>query len=248
MPFNGSGSFQPLPPPTFPPVSGNVISSAYFIANLTDIFTGLSNCITRDGQSPATANLPMGAHKLTGLTAGATAGDSVEYSQLASTNAAVAAETTRATGAEATLQSNIDAEAARALAAETVLSGTISSETTARIAGDAATLASAEAYADALSLLPKAVASGSISAGVLTANFTGGNVASFTRISAGLYRLTFAVARPNTNYAVLCSCLDTTNLSSSYAIKGTAGVDILTVAPATSTPGDATDVTIAVIY
>jgi hypothetical protein len=103
MPFNGTGTFDSLPAPTFPPISGNVISSAYFIANMDDVFTGLSNCVTRDGQSPATNNLPMGGHKLTGLEAGTVSGDSARYDELA-------AETTRAEGAEATLTTNLAGE------------------------------------------------------------------------------------------------------------------------------------------
>lgn len=44
--------------------------------------SGLSNCITRDGQSPALANIPMGGYKITGLGAGSSGSDSVTYNQV----------------------------------------------------------------------------------------------------------------------------------------------------------------------
>lgn len=88
MPFNGSGTFNPLSAPTFPAVTGAVIFAARFNSNLTDIHQGLSNCLTRDGQSVPTANLPMGGMKLTGLAAGTSPGDSIRYEQYSDLNAA----------------------------------------------------------------------------------------------------------------------------------------------------------------
>jgi hypothetical protein len=66
MPFNGSGGFVPLPAPIFPAVAGTTIFSSYYNSQLNDVFTGFGLCVTRDGQSPATANLPMGGFKHTG--------------------------------------------------------------------------------------------------------------------------------------------------------------------------------------
>jgi hypothetical protein len=43
---------------------------------------GLSTCITKDGRTQPTANLPMNAFKLTNLAAGSAATDSVNYGQL----------------------------------------------------------------------------------------------------------------------------------------------------------------------
>ena len=82
MSFNGSGTFNLAT--GNPVVTGTTISSTWANNTLSDIATGLSNCITRDGQSPATANIPMGTHKLTGLSAGTTAGDSARYEQVTS--------------------------------------------------------------------------------------------------------------------------------------------------------------------
>lgn len=77
MPYNGSGTFT-LPAGN-PVVTGTTISSTTTNATNTDIANGLSNAVTRNGQSPATANLPMGGFKLTGLGEGTTAGESVAY-------------------------------------------------------------------------------------------------------------------------------------------------------------------------
>lgn len=81
MPYNGSGTFTPYTPGN-PVVPGTVISSTAFNATQSDIAAGLSNAVTRDGQSPPSANLPMGGKKLTGLVAGTVAGDSLRWEQL----------------------------------------------------------------------------------------------------------------------------------------------------------------------
>lgn len=80
MPFNGSGTYT-LPAGN-PVVTGTTISSTTTNNTNSDIATALSNCITRDGQSTPSANLPMNSKKLTGLAAGTTAGDSVRYEQI----------------------------------------------------------------------------------------------------------------------------------------------------------------------
>lgn len=81
MPFNGSGTFSPYSPGN-PVVTGTVISSTAFNNTQSDIASGLTNTVTRDGQSPPSANLPMGGNKLTGLAAGTVAGDSLRWEQL----------------------------------------------------------------------------------------------------------------------------------------------------------------------
>lgn len=80
MAFNGSGTYS-LPAGN-PVVTGTTISSSTTNTTNSDIATALTNCITRDGQSTPSANLPMNAKKLTGLAAGTTAGDSVRYEQV----------------------------------------------------------------------------------------------------------------------------------------------------------------------
>lgn len=81
MPFNGSGSFQSLALPTFPAFSGDIIYAARFNSNLNDIFAGLTNCVTRDGQSPPSTDLPMNGHKLTGLGDGTATGQALTWNQ-----------------------------------------------------------------------------------------------------------------------------------------------------------------------
>jgi hypothetical protein len=80
MPYNGSGTFT-LPAGN-PVVTGTTISSTINNNTNSDLANGLSNAVTRNGQSPPTTNLPMGNFKLTGLTAGTTSGDSVRYDEL----------------------------------------------------------------------------------------------------------------------------------------------------------------------
>jgi len=82
MAFNGSGTFNLAS--GNPVVSGTVISSSTQNTTLSDIATGLSNCVTRDGQSPATADLPLGSHKITGLADGASANHAASLGQVQS--------------------------------------------------------------------------------------------------------------------------------------------------------------------
>ena len=91
MAFNGSGTYT-LPAGN-PVVTGTTISSSTTNTTNSDIATALTNCITRDGQSTPSANLPMNAKKLTGLAAGTTAGDSVRYEQVVLTGAALGTPT-----------------------------------------------------------------------------------------------------------------------------------------------------------
>lgn len=81
MPFNGSGGFVPVAGPDYPPVASQPIYASQFIANITDVHSGLANCVTRDGQSPATANLPMGGFRLTNLAVGAAVNQALTYDQ-----------------------------------------------------------------------------------------------------------------------------------------------------------------------
>ena len=65
-----------------PVTTGTPISSSTTNTTNSDLATALSNCMTRDGQSPPTVNIPMGGYRLTGLAAGVAAGDSVRYEQV----------------------------------------------------------------------------------------------------------------------------------------------------------------------
>lgn len=80
MPFS-SGSFS-LYSPGNPVVTGTTISSTWANNTLTDIATGLSTCVLKNGSQTITANIPMSSFKFTGLGAGSAAGDSLRYEQL----------------------------------------------------------------------------------------------------------------------------------------------------------------------
>jgi hypothetical protein len=83
MSFNGSGTFQ-VNSAGQPVVTGTVISSTAFNALTADLATGLSTCVTKDGQTNPTANLPMAGYKLTGLGNGSAATDSAALGQVQS--------------------------------------------------------------------------------------------------------------------------------------------------------------------
>ena len=80
MPRNGSGTYS-LPAGN-PVVTNTDITVSWGNGTMNDIATAITGSIARDGQSPPTANLPMGGFKLTGLAAGSNNGDSVRYEQV----------------------------------------------------------------------------------------------------------------------------------------------------------------------
>jgi hypothetical protein len=81
MSYNGSGTFN-INTAGQPVVTGTVITSTAFNLLTTDLASGLSNAITKDGQTTPTANIPMGTFKITGLGAGTNATDAAQYGQL----------------------------------------------------------------------------------------------------------------------------------------------------------------------
>jgi len=64
-PFNGSGTFA-LPSGN-PVTTGTTISSTVHNNTNSDLASGLTNCLTKDGQTTPTANLPMGGYAHTGV-------------------------------------------------------------------------------------------------------------------------------------------------------------------------------------
>ena len=86
MSFNGSGTFL-INSTGQPVVANTVISATVFNALTADLASGLTNCITKDGQSTPTANIPMGSNKITGLAVGTLINDAATLGQVQSTAA-----------------------------------------------------------------------------------------------------------------------------------------------------------------
>lgn len=85
MPFNGSGVFNRIMNWVNDAANSIPITASRTDTDTNDIAQGLTNCVTRDGQSPALANLPMGGFKLTNVAA---ASASNEYVTLFQVNSA----------------------------------------------------------------------------------------------------------------------------------------------------------------
>lgn len=69
MSFNGSGLFE-INTAGQPVVNGTAIDPTVFNALTADLATGLSTCLTKDGQTTPTANLSLGNNKIVNLAAG----------------------------------------------------------------------------------------------------------------------------------------------------------------------------------
>jgi hypothetical protein len=78
MAWNGSGGFQLLYSWVSRRDAGsptNLIGATEMDAEMANLKNGLENCVTRDGQNAASANLPMGGYKHTGVAAAASLTD-----------------------------------------------------------------------------------------------------------------------------------------------------------------------------
>jgi len=51
-----------------------------------DLAAGINNCLTKDGQNEATANIPLGGFKITGLDVGTASGQAMLFNQFAFTS------------------------------------------------------------------------------------------------------------------------------------------------------------------
>jgi hypothetical protein len=81
MPYNGAGVFQRIYSWVQDAANGIFVDATRTDTDTNDIAAGLSNCVTRDGQSPFLADIPAGGYKFTGLADGANSADSVTYGQ-----------------------------------------------------------------------------------------------------------------------------------------------------------------------
>lgn len=84
MAFNGSGTFNRLYSWVVQAGLGQKIRSDQMDQDSNDIATGLSNCITKDGQQTITANIPFNSHKITGLGNGTALQDAATITQVQS--------------------------------------------------------------------------------------------------------------------------------------------------------------------
>lgn len=80
--FNGSGTFV-ISGSGLPFVTGTTISSTVANQLNTDLATGLSTCLTKDGQTTPTGNIPLGGFKVTGLAVATATGDALSYGRAA---------------------------------------------------------------------------------------------------------------------------------------------------------------------
>lgn len=81
--FNGAGVYV-ISGAGLPYVPNSTISSTVGNTLNSDLASGLSNCICKDGQSTPTANIKMGGFKLTNLANGTVSTDAAAYGQLTS--------------------------------------------------------------------------------------------------------------------------------------------------------------------
>ena len=81
MSYNGSGTFV-INTAGQPVLTGTTISSTTFNALTSDLATGLTTALTKDGQSTPTADITMGAFKIVSLAAGTVASDAARLDQV----------------------------------------------------------------------------------------------------------------------------------------------------------------------
>ena len=82
MAFNGTGTFLRIYNWVTDKVNAIPITASRFDAELDGMATGLSNCITKDGQTTLTANIPFSTYKLTGLGSGTARTDAITVGQV----------------------------------------------------------------------------------------------------------------------------------------------------------------------
>lgn len=82
MPYNGVGVFTRIYQWVQDAANGIFVDATRTDTDSNDIAAGLTNCVTRDGQSPWLANIPAGNFKITGLANGSNTTDSVNYGQV----------------------------------------------------------------------------------------------------------------------------------------------------------------------
>jgi hypothetical protein len=82
MAFNGTGTFVRIYNWATDKINSVPITASRMDTEIDGIATGLSNCLTKDGQTTVTANIPMASHKFTGLSVGNARTDSLTLGQV----------------------------------------------------------------------------------------------------------------------------------------------------------------------
>jgi hypothetical protein len=82
MAFNGTGTFLRIHNWVTDKVNAIPITASRVDAELDGMATGLSNCITKDGQTTISANIPLNSFKLTGLGSGTARTDVINVGQV----------------------------------------------------------------------------------------------------------------------------------------------------------------------
>lgn len=124
MAWNGAGTYV-LNPLYAPEVNGTTIDAVRYNGLLTDVATGVTQALNKNGENSPTQNINWGAFKITNLGAGATAGDALIWGQ------GFAAGVITTTGIQSLtylpFSSNGSTEAMRILVDQTVVIGATSS-------------------------------------------------------------------------------------------------------------------------
>ena len=82
MAFNGSGTFNRIYNWVTDKANGFKITASRVDGEFDGMATGLSNCITKDGQTTISANIPLNSFKLTGLGVGTARTDAITVGQV----------------------------------------------------------------------------------------------------------------------------------------------------------------------
>ena len=82
MAFNGTGTFLRIYNWVTDKVNAIPITASRVDTELDGMATGLSNCITKDGQTTISANIPLNSFKLTGLGVGTARTDAITVGQV----------------------------------------------------------------------------------------------------------------------------------------------------------------------
>ena len=82
MAFNGSGTFNRIYNWVNDKANGIKITASRMDGEFDGIATGLSSCITKDGQTTITANIPFSNYKITGIGAGTARTDVINVGQV----------------------------------------------------------------------------------------------------------------------------------------------------------------------